>query len=544
MRFNLNKLKTSQLVLFFILLSFVLFGSSLRLGFLSDDWHWLWLAKNTDWSWHIFLTNYEGNNFGGSYNPFLLVLFKLSFSLFHQKAFFYHALSLLVHSLNAYLVYLLAQNFLSNLKLSSIKNWSILSAVLFLAWPSQVETVTWLASWPHLWVTTFYLASFYFYLRWREKYQNKFLFLSLVLFFFSLLIKELAITLPFLLIWWEIYFYSVKQKNKKLSLLFCYFAILAIWLYLRFLATALFFGYYGQSQLNFRVYEWFGNLVAYFNDFFTFSYLRVFFYKVYYYGLEYLVIFSLAILALYFWTTYFYKKWWHFTAISSVILILLPLTPLGLHRLSFSGERYLYLASAFFVVWLVIILRSIFLKDNKYLKLFLIILFLIIIPTVFYKNFIWSKADKVAKNIVTSFADLNTMSGDFISVALPDNLDGAEVFRNNLQQALELSYPDYHGEIHPLPSYIFLNAQNYDQKLFKWRADDLGWFLESVDGSFVFTGQTSIIVNNVYFELWNYNYQNYTSNIIRLMPRDDLKEKLLDSKVKWLSFEEGRLEIH
>jgi hypothetical protein len=79
---------------------------------------------------------------------------------------------------------------------------------------------------------------------------------------------------------------------------------------LRFVSTKLFFGYYGESNLNFNFYQWLGNLFAYLNDFFTWSFLREFFYKVYYHGLSYILIFGLIILAIYFYLVYLYKKWW------------------------------------------------------------------------------------------------------------------------------------------------------------------------------------------------------------------------------------------
>ncbi|MCB9803200.1 hypothetical protein H6761_04315, partial [Candidatus Nomurabacteria bacterium] len=139
MKFSFAKFKNYQIFLVFLLLSLVVFASSLKIGFLSDDWHWLWLAKNTTWSWQIFLSNYEGGNFGGSYNPVLLLLFKISYLLFGQNAFFYHFLSLIVHSFNALLVYLLATKFFVLLKIKDFKKFSILSALLFLLWPSQVE---------------------------------------------------------------------------------------------------------------------------------------------------------------------------------------------------------------------------------------------------------------------------------------------------------------------------------------------------------------------------------------------------------------------
>ena len=172
------------------------------------------------------------------------------------------------------------------------------------------------------------------------------------------------------------------------------------------------------------------------------------------------------------------------------------------------------------------------------------ILLLIIIPTIAYKNIIWQQASLVSDQIMSSFTELEIEDkARLISVGLPDNLAGAEVFRNNLQQALELTYPEYSGQIIHLPVYTALNNKNFNDHLLKWREDEMGWFAESVDGSFVVTGQTSIIVNDIYFELWNYNYQNYTANIIRLMPTDELRQQIKDEDIHWLTYDQGKLQI-
>lgn len=143
----------------------------------------------------------------------------------------------------------------------------------------------------------------------------------------------------------------------------------------------------------------------------------------------------------------------------------------------------------------------------------------------------------MARQIVDSYPNLVIdPEKELISVGLPDNLSGVEVFRNNLQQALELTYSDYNYQIKHLPIYTFVDLDNHNNSLLKWRQDQLGYFAESVNGSFVVTGQTSIRVEDVYFELWNYNYQNYTANIIRLIPQTD-------RKINWLTFDRGVLRI-
>ena len=79
--------------------------------------------------------------------------------------------------------------------------------------------------------------------------------------------------------------------------------------------------------------------------------------------------------------------------------------------------------------------------------------------------------------------------------------------------------------------------------MLKWRQDELGWFAESIDGSFVITGITSITMNNVYWELWNYNYQNFTANTIRLIPDSGSLEQIKKDELGILIFDQGVLKI-
>ena len=97
--------------------------------------------------------------------------------------------------------------------------------------------------------------------------------------------------------------------------------------------------------------------------------------------------------------------------------------------------------------------------------------------------------------------------------------------------------------ISPTQAYLEVNKANKNSQLLKWRQDALGWFGESVDGSFVVTGITSISNKGLYWELWNYNYQNYQANLIRLIPEAGLKTELENGQTKILIFDRGVLKI-
>ncbi len=540
MKNTLLKLYQNQIFIWlcYLLVASLIYFRVFNIFFASDDFHWLSLAKNRPWDWSIFVTNYEGLHLGGSYNPILFVLWKIFYSIFGLHYQWYHIVSIFLHASNAWLVYVLAKKILVKNQPRSAY-WASLCGLFFLIWPVQIEAISWIAAWPHLWATLFYLSSLIFYIKYFEGQKKLHIILALVFFILALFSKEIAMTLPvaLLLISWQL---NYKIAWKKV---WPFFLVLIIFLLLRWSATGQFFGYYGQASLGFKLPEYLGNLAIMFLDWASAGYFRAQGYKVWYRFPWFLAGALLIFLLVYIFYLWRSKKRSRFFIFALLILSCLPVLPLGLHRTTFAGERYLYLPTVFFVIWFISMIANLKLSINKkmFLIFFVAVCSMIIIND---KNIVWAKAAMLSRQIVYSYADLHLEAGArLISVALPDNMRGAEVFRNNLQQALELYYPKAYPQILTLPIYVQLKEHDTNSHLLWWRTDDKGWFLESVDRSHVATGLTSITVNQVYFELRNYNYQNFTSNLIRLIPESSLLSELKQGTVQWLTFDRGRLVV-
>lgn len=539
MKNTLLKLYQNQIFIWlcYLLVAILIYFRVINNFFASDDFHWLSLAKNRPWDWSIFITNYEGSNIGGSYNPILFIWWKIFYSIFGLHYQWYHVLSIVVHASNAYLVYILAKHIFGKYQ-SKAAYWASVSGLFFLIWPVQVEAVSWTAAWPHLLATFFYLLSLILYLQFLTKKNIARIVASIIFFVLALLIKEIAMTLPV-----AILIFSWQQSKIDWKKIWPYFVLLFVFFVLRWQATGQLFGYYGQSSLGFKVTDYAGNLMIMFWDWATAGYFRSLAYKFWYHFPWVLASGALLFLLVYILFLWRSKKIERLYIFILLLISCLPVLPLGLHRTTFAGERYLYLPTTFFVIWFFALIAN--LKINIKMKMFAI--FFIAICSVIiinHKNIIWSKAAVLSKQIVSSYQFLDLQPHTrLLSMALPDNLDGAEVFRNNLQQALELYYPNTYPDILSLPIYVRLPAYYDDYALTFWRRDEKGWFVDSVDRSFVFTGLTSIRVNQVYFELRNYNYQNFTANIVRLIPEDDILLDLEKGNILWLSFDRGRLVV-
>lgn len=537
--------KPQLIWLIFLLIALAIFSKISGNFFVSDDWHWLMLADKQSWSWHIFASNYAGESFGGSYNPLLLILFKIAWPIFGLKYIWYHLVSIILHASNAYLVYLIARQIFSFVKIKIFDKAAWLAGILFLLWPVQVEAVAWIAAWPHLWVTLFSLLTLFSYFKFRFNNSDKYFVWSLIFFVIALLIKETAISLPFVILLWEAFLISnkkfkIKNKIKKSGI---YIILLLVFIIVRYAAIGLFFGYYGSHNVSISPIKWMNNAAGLVNETITFSFTRDIFFKLSYFHVETIVVLFMTIMALYFYYLLRTKKIFHFTVLTSWLLMLIPFTFVLLHRTTFGGERYLYLPMVFFAIWFSYVFYEI--KISKSVRAVMIVLLMLFcLALVNYKINIWQHSGDISRQIVDSYAKLGlSPKQKLYSVGLPDNLSGAEVYRNNLQQALELYYPQNYPEITPILAYVQLDEYNKNNHLLSWRSDDIGWFAESVTGGFVVTGITSIEIEKMYYELWHYNYQNYTANLIRLVPKGDLAEKLKNKEIKILTFDQGVLKI-
>ena len=367
----------------------------------------------------------------------------------------------------------------------------------------------------------------------------------MIFFVLALLIKETAVVLPFIILLWEVYLRSDKKFKikKKLKNIWAYIILLIAFIVARYASIGLLFGYYGSKTIRLSPIEWINNAAGLINETITFSFAREMFFRFSYLHLETIAVLSMTFMALYFYYLLRTKKVFHFTVFVSWLLMLIPFTFVLLHRTTFSGERYLYLPMIFFAMWFAYIFYEI--KISKYARTVMIVLLILFcLALINFKASIWQHSGALSKQIIASYPKLNLSPGQKLySVGLPDNIAGAEVFRNNLQQALELSYPHNYPAITPLLAYVHVNPYNKNNHLLSWRSDDIGWFAESVSGQFIVTGITSIEIANMYYELWHYNYQNYTANLIRLVPKGDLSKQIKNKTVKLLTFDQGVLKI-
>jgi hypothetical protein len=220
---NKNKV-TAKLwlsVALLVIVSSATYANSLYGDFVWDD-KTLFVENYDLWQWDNLkrLLTSQDNLFNDTYTGFYRPLPNLSFLLdryiWGQDPFGYHLTNVMLQVVCTVLVFLIIYQMASGI-------WpAFLGALFFAVHPVHTEVVAWINGRNNLISSLFYLASFSFYIRYRMRGGSGMFAWSLVAFVLSLLSKEYALTMPFVLILYECCFHSESlsvRKYKKLGLL-------------------------------------------------------------------------------------------------------------------------------------------------------------------------------------------------------------------------------------------------------------------------------------------------------------------------------------
>ncbi len=184
---------------------------------------------------------------GEIYRPISLLTYAINYQLSGINPFGYHLTNLIIHTLNSILIFYLLISILEEEKVA------LFSALLFATHPVQTEAVGWLKDRDDLLAMFFVLLSLYLYINARKNIRQRhtqdhkgqkpqivcqisipLLIISLFFYLLGLLSKEMAITLPLILILYDLCF-SPHQVGKLKQWLFYipYFLITLGYLTLR-----------------------------------------------------------------------------------------------------------------------------------------------------------------------------------------------------------------------------------------------------------------------------------------------------------------------
>lgn len=168
--------------------------------------------------------------------PVVYHFWQIIYSIFGiENAFYFRFFNIIVHSMNAVLLFKITYSLLLNIKVETkhFQNvtFAIIIATLFSIHPSQIESVIWISSLKGLLSAFFALTSIYIFISCDKK------FLSLVFIFFTLSMLAKPTSIPILFLFPIINLITKKYKAKKLILGSLFLFIPAIMLSYYFLDT-------------------------------------------------------------------------------------------------------------------------------------------------------------------------------------------------------------------------------------------------------------------------------------------------------------------
>lgn len=191
-----------------VLLSFAVYANSLFMGKVWDDAENLRIVISGTADIKKMFTgdvfSFSGNtNFTVPYyRPLFMLLLAMNKWLWGESAVGYHLVNVLLHVLATSMAYLLAARIFRD------RYIAVASGLIFAVHPVHAEAISWISAGNEPLCAIFYLSSLYFYVLFRTTGKTLFQYISVFLFSMALLTKEMAITLPGIIILYEIIYYK------------------------------------------------------------------------------------------------------------------------------------------------------------------------------------------------------------------------------------------------------------------------------------------------------------------------------------------------
>ncbi len=406
------------------------YGQVLGAYFLSDDFELLrQVAGGAQLSW-----------FKGDFlRPLVMAGFSLDYSLWGMNPWGYHLGNLFFHTGCAFLVYLIALKIVALWDRTREKDRLLpaLAGLLFLVFPGHSESVSWISGRTDLTAVFFCLLSFYCFLLFREKNNRLFWVISLSAFAAALMCKEAVLPYPFILAAFD---FLVLERHKQGKLKFAdipllsFFLMLAGYFIIRYALLGVLLGGYESRAWSPRL------LLDNARKFLLRSFLPAggYLFTLLKYKLDLLLYLGLAV--------FFYRRkqlrLFLFLFVGA-IFSLVPVLNLDISLDYLFNERFVYFSSVFFAILTVPLLGQVQ-KWKTFRGLPLLLGAVIFLFPLYNINGSWARAGVVSEHILESFSACVKKGGiaetePVFILNLPDNLEGAYIFRQGLSSALHLT---------------------------------------------------------------------------------------------------------
>lgn len=206
--------------------SIALYANSLQNGFVYDDNLTIvdnLFIKDIGNLKYLFEKSYFASG-EDTYRPAVTATYIFDYTIWGLNPIGYHLTNILFHSLNSILIYIF---------FNRIGIFSLIPTFLFISHPALTEAVNGVSFREDLLAFSFYFISLIFYIRVSEKelFRSVSYIASCFAFFLALLSKEMAATLPLVLVLIDLYIDGYIKRPWKYA---GYILILLLYVYLRF----------------------------------------------------------------------------------------------------------------------------------------------------------------------------------------------------------------------------------------------------------------------------------------------------------------------
>lgn len=218
----------AQAALLLLLFTLVIYSNSLGGQFVYDDEYFIVknIAIRSLENIPLFFTAPTAVAFSelsqDVYRPVTTLSYAIDYFLWKLDTFGYHLENVLLHAMNAILVFLLISIAFGDVFLA------FLSAMLFACHPVQTEVVSWISGRSSLLFLFFYLSAMIGYVLYIKKAKPAYLVISLAAFAVSLFAKEMAVTLPLVLMLYDGHFGEGERFGKRFFSRYAPYIIIAL----------------------------------------------------------------------------------------------------------------------------------------------------------------------------------------------------------------------------------------------------------------------------------------------------------------------------
>lgn len=153
------------------------------------------------------------------YRPITAFSYALDYFFWKLNSFGYHLSNIILHAINGILVYMLLSLITRDPFLA------LFASLLFVSHPVQTEAVAWISGRSSVLFLFFYLSSLIFYIRFSNESKRIYHIVSILFFLFSLFSKEMSVTLPLILIVYDIHFSKKQNMRRRIRKYAPYFAL-------------------------------------------------------------------------------------------------------------------------------------------------------------------------------------------------------------------------------------------------------------------------------------------------------------------------------